>query len=56
MTIAVYRSLAEEPEKVAALDRDLAELGRRFYRDDGTMEWEYLLTARTRPATEPASR
>jgi hypothetical protein len=57
MTIAVYRSLAEEPEKVAALDRDLADLGRRFYRDDGTMEWEYLpLTARTRPATEPASR
>jgi len=56
-TIAVYSSLAEEPEKVAALDRDLAELGRRFYRDDGTMEWEYLLlTARTRPARVPAPR
>jgi ubiquinone/menaquinone biosynthesis C-methylase UbiE len=56
-TIAVYRALADEPEKVAALDRDLAELGRRFARDDGATEWEYLLlTARTRPATVPAPR
>ena len=27
-TIAVYRSIADDPEKVAALDRDLEELGR----------------------------
>jgi ubiquinone/menaquinone biosynthesis C-methylase UbiE len=56
-TIAVYRSLAEEPEKAAALDRDLAELGRRFCRDDGGMEWEYLLfTARTRSGAVPSPR
>ena len=44
-TIAVYRGLAEDPERVAALDRDLAELARRF--DIGTdsyvLDWEYLI-------------
>ena len=46
-TIATYRFIADDPEKVAALDRDLAELGRRFGADTGSMEWEYLLfTAR----------
>jgi ubiquinone/menaquinone biosynthesis C-methylase UbiE len=56
-TIVVYRSLADEPEKAAALDRDLVELGRRFGRDDGTMEWEYLLvTARTRSGAVPSPR
>jgi SAM-dependent methyltransferase len=50
-TIAVYRSLAADPERAAALDRDLAELARRF--DVGTgatvLDWEYLLlTARKR--------
>ena len=29
-TIAVYRSLADQPDRQAALDHDLAELGRRF--------------------------
>jgi SAM-dependent methyltransferase len=50
-TIAVYRSLAEDSERVAALDRDLAELARRHDRGDETtvMDWEYLLvTARKR--------
>jgi SAM-dependent methyltransferase len=50
-TIAVYRSLAEQPERQAALDQDLAELGRRFAvgSSGGTMEWEYLLiTAQVR--------
>ena len=45
-TIAVYRSLADQPERQAALDHDLAELGRRFGRSqDGgmIMDWEYLL-------------
>jgi len=56
-TIAVYRSLVDDPDKVAALDRDLVELGRRFGRDDGTMEWEYLLfTARTRSGAVPSPR
>ncbi len=50
-TIAVYRSIATDPDRVAALDRELADLARRF--DIGTattaMDWEYLLlTARKR--------
>lgn len=51
-TIAVYRSLADQPDRQAELDHDLEELARRF--DLGTdgrliMEWEYLLvTARVR--------
>lgn len=45
-TISVYKFLADEPEKTAALDADLAALGDRFIHD-GVMEWEYLLvTAR----------
>ena len=48
-TISIYKAIAEDPERVAALDRDLVELGRRF--DLGTdatvLDWEYLLfTAR----------
>jgi SAM-dependent methyltransferase len=48
-TIAAYRFNADDPEKVAALDRDLADLARRFSRGDGSvaLDWEYLLlTAR----------
>ena len=48
-TIATYAYNAADPEKVAALDRDLADLGRRFDRGEGStvMDWEYLLlTAR----------
>jgi len=46
-TIAVYRGIAGEPEKVAALDEALAELARAHERPDHTMLWEYLLlTAR----------
>ena len=45
-TIAVYRYLGDDSEKVQALDGDLAALGDRFL-DTGAMEWEYLLvTAR----------
>jgi SAM-dependent methyltransferase len=50
-TIATYLSIADEPDRVAALDRDLAELARRHDRGTETtvMDWEYLLfTARTR--------
>lgn len=50
-TIAVYRSIADDPDRVAALDRELAELAGRFGFHGGspTMEWEYLLlTARKR--------
>jgi SAM-dependent methyltransferase len=50
-TVAAYRGLAGEPEREAALDRDLAELARRHDVGQGrtVMEWEYLLvTARRR--------
>ncbi|MGY1609465.1 MULTISPECIES: class I SAM-dependent methyltransferase [unclassified Geodermatophilus] len=47
-TIATYRNVAGDPERTAALDRDLAALAERYDRGTGTaMEWEYLLlTAR----------
>ena len=46
-TIAVYRSIADDPDRVAALDADLAALARRFDVGGGPMDWEYLLlTAR----------
>lgn len=50
-TISVYKNIADDPDRVAALDRELAELARTA--DLGTspggtvMDWEYLLcTAR----------
>ncbi|MDT4978457.1 MAG: hypothetical protein QOG07_336 [Pseudonocardiales bacterium] len=44
-TIAVYRSIAADPDRVAALDRELADLARRFDVGTGTttLDWEYLL-------------
>jgi hypothetical protein len=42
-TIAALPGLADETGKVAALDRDVAELGRRFDLGGGAMEWECLL-------------
>ena len=48
-TIAVYKYISDDPERVAALDRDLAALVARFDRGSGAtvMDWEYLLlTAR----------
>jgi SAM-dependent methyltransferase len=46
-TITVFRANAEDPERCAALDRDLDALAERFAAADGSMEWEYLLvTAR----------
>jgi len=49
-TIAVYRAIAGDPERVAALDRDLVELVERHQRGHGrvVMEWEYLLFTCTR--------
>jgi ubiquinone/menaquinone biosynthesis C-methylase UbiE len=46
-TIAVYKFIADDPEKVAALDADLAALGDRAL-TDGVQEWEYLLVTATR--------
>lgn len=42
-TIAVYRNLADDPERTAALDAGLDDLAARFRTDEGTMRWEYLL-------------
>jgi len=53
-TIAVYRALADDPERAAALDAELADLAHRHDLGTGSsqsavMEWEYLLlTARKR--------
>ena len=50
-TIAVYRSIADDPQRAAALDAELVELARRHDRGvvQTVMDWEYLLiTARKR--------
>jgi SAM-dependent methyltransferase len=46
-TIAVYRSLADDPARGAELDAALAALGDDAVRD-GAMEWEYLLLTANR--------
>jgi SAM-dependent methyltransferase len=46
-TIAVYRYLGDDDEKVAALDADMAALADRFF-DGGVMRWEYLIVTATR--------
>ncbi len=46
-TIAVYRNIEDDPDRVAALDADIAAVGDSVLSDASTMEWEYLLlTAR----------
>jgi SAM-dependent methyltransferase len=50
-TIAGYRNIADQPDRIAALDSDLVELARRFDRGSKStvLDWEYLLvTARRR--------
>ena len=49
-TIAVYRNLADQPERAAELDSVLAELGDQNLAATGTgrMSWEYLLVVATR--------
>ena len=50
-TIAAYRGLAADADRVAALDAELLALAERFgRRGDGgfTMDWEYLLVTATR--------
>ena len=51
-TIAVYSFIADDPEKVAALDRELEALAARYDRgDDSTVvDWEYLLLTCERTA------
>jgi hypothetical protein len=43
----VYRNIEADPDRVAALDADIAAVGDRVLSGASTMEWEYLLlTAR----------
>jgi len=42
-TIAVYRFISDDPQRVAQLDRDIDALAERFQRGNGAMDWEYLL-------------
>jgi ubiquinone/menaquinone biosynthesis C-methylase UbiE len=49
-TIAVYRAISGDPDRVAALDHDLAELGRRHDLGAGAVDWEYLLLTARRNA------
>ena len=46
-TIAAYRNIDGDADRVAALDADIARVGDGFLQGGNTMEWEYLLlTAR----------
>ena len=46
-TISVYRNIEGEPDRGAALDADIAQVGDSVLSSSSTMEWEYLLlTAR----------
>lgn len=42
-TIAAYRGIAADPDRVAALDTALADLGNRQLAGTSTMQWEYLV-------------
>jgi ubiquinone/menaquinone biosynthesis C-methylase UbiE len=42
-TIAAYRNIEGDADRVAALDEDITRLGERFLQRGNTMEWEYLL-------------
>ncbi|MGH3347849.1 MAG: class I SAM-dependent methyltransferase [Nocardioides sp.] len=47
-TIAVFRSLGDDAERVAALDAALVDLAARFGADDGSLQWEYLIVTAVR--------
>jgi hypothetical protein len=48
-TVAAYRNIAEQPDRIEALDAELAELGDKYLAGSSSMEWEYLVvTARKR--------
>ena len=42
-TITAYRGIAEDTDKVAALDADLAALADRELDGSSVMNWEYLI-------------
>ena len=47
-TIAVYKNIADDAERTASLDRELADLAKSFGAGAGAMEWEYLLLTAVR--------
>jgi SAM-dependent methyltransferase len=47
-TIAAYRGLGDDSQRVAALDADIARLGDEALAGSPTMEWEYLLVVAKR--------
>ncbi|MGK8505354.1 class I SAM-dependent methyltransferase [Nocardia asiatica] len=49
-TVAVYKANAGEPDRIAELDRALADLATRHDLGNGRMEWEYLLVTARRSA------
>ncbi len=51
-TIATYKAIAADPDRVAALDADLADLARRHHTGGAglAMNWEYLLLTARRAA------
>jgi ubiquinone/menaquinone biosynthesis C-methylase UbiE len=42
-TIAAYRGIAQDAERVAELDRTLVDLAESHRQPDGSLSWEYLL-------------
>jgi SAM-dependent methyltransferase len=46
-TIAAYRGIADEPHRVAELDRALVDLAEAHRQPDGSLAWEYLLVVAT---------
>jgi SAM-dependent methyltransferase len=50
-TISIYKALADDRDRAAALDHDLVELARRFNlgADSTVLDWEYLLFTARRP-------
>lgn len=49
-TVAVYKAIGAQPDRVAQLDRELVELAARHDTGSGRMEWEYLLVTGRRSA------
>lgn len=53
-TVATYRSLGADPDRVAALDHDLANLaGQAWDGPSGSMQWEYLLLRARKTMSPP---
>ncbi|MFE5208123.1 class I SAM-dependent methyltransferase [Streptomyces sp. NPDC056600] len=50
-TIAAYRAIGDDPDRIAQLDRGLADLAREHDRGEGdglVMDWEFLMITATR--------